>query len=671
MFAFAFAYRPVAALSLLLLLCLSAGCTHDARPTVDAQPIVDARPSVDAGRADGGGDAAPDAELYPNLPSGNPLVPEVAAYPYPSDFYLVDDATTKTGRRVAFPDEALPSQIKPIAINGADGFSRITPILAFLPGSIDDATLPAEDDPAATVKTTSSVLLVKANTNELVPILAENDLNAPNDDERALIIRPLRSLEPKSGYVVILTNKLKDKSGKPHRANPAVRALLDGTPTTEPAIEKQRKAFELVNATIAKVGIEKEAVVLAWSFHTRSEEQVTAPLLSMQDQAMQWTLGAYTIDSDTVDSNKNRQIVGTFTAPNFISPEHLIELDDKGVPKQFGETQAELRLTIPNSIVEARPVILYGHGFLGAPDQGTRGSWNKLCRKNRFISIGSHFGFNEKITSTLITALGSDLSGFRKANADVLQTFVNYTVLGRLVREKLATKISKSLGGGQLIKPLDPQQVHYLGISNGGTFGFVVAATQPKLTRAVMVVGGGGLVHFLQRSVVWNSYAPLVDLLFKYRSLESQLAFAVLQTTLDPIDSMNYVHRLTENRFPGREPLEAQCHMAIHDSQVDNLVSEWVYRTSRTPLVTPSPKDIWGLETITAPAPAGAPAGTKSALFVYDEKVAPPPEGNVPPATDNDTHSTVRNLVSYQKHVAEFLENGKFVQVCEGACDPE
>ena len=654
------AYRLFVALVFSLPLCLSAACSDDAQPAADAGPVED-----------GAADAGPDVGLYPNLPSGNPLVPEMAAYPYPSDFYLVDDASTKTGRRVEFPAEALPSQLDPVAINGADGFSRITPILAFLPGSIDEATLPADDDPAATVKTTSPVLLVKANTNELVPILAENDLTAPRDDWRALIIRPLQALDPNSGYVVILTNKLKDKSGKPHSANPAVRALLDGTPTTEPAIEKQRKAFELVNATIAKVGLKKDAVVLAWSFHTRSEEQVTAPLLSMQDQAMQWTLGAYTIDSDTVDADKNRQIVGTFTVPNFISPQHLIELDDKGVPKQFGETQAELRLTIPDSIVEARPVVLFGHGFLGGPSQGTRSSWNKLCRENRFISIASHFGFNDTMTSTIVKAIGGNLAAFRTANADVLQTFVNYTVLARLVREKLATDITKDLGAGQLIKPMDPTKVHYLGISNGGTFGFVVAATQPKLTRAVMVVGGGGLVHFLQRSVVWNGYSPLVNLLFKYRSLDSQLAFAVLQTTLDPIDSMNYVHRLTENRFPGREPLKAQCHMAIHDSQVDNLVSEWVYRTSKTPLITPSPKDIWGLETITAAAPGGAPAGTKSALFVYDEKVAAPPKGNLPPATDNDTHGTVRDLLGYQKAVVEFLENGNFVQVCDGACDPE
>jgi len=43
----------------------------------------------------------------------------------------------------------------------------------------------------------------------------------------------------------------------------------------------------------------------------------------------------------------------------------------------------------------------------------------------------------------------------------------------------------------------------------------------------------------------------------------------------------------------------------------------------------------------------------------------------VPPKDDNKTHGTVRKLTVYQKQVPTFLETGKFVQVCKGACDPE
>ena len=385
---------------------------------------------------------------------------------------------------------------------------------------------------------------------------------------------------------------------------------------------------------------------------------------------MAWKLGPYTLDEDTVDADKNRQVVGSYTVPNFISPEGIIVLDDQGVPKQFGEKKTVLHLTIPDSIDGPRPIILYGHGFLGSSKEGTRGSYNKLCREHRFSSIGSFFGFNDQMTTKALTILTSDLGNVAQIDADVLQTFVNYTVLGRLVREKLAAEISKTVAG-KTINPIDADRVYYMGISNGGTFGYVVAATQPKLSRAVMVVGGGGLVHFLQRSVVWNGYQPFIDVVFKENAINAQLAFAILQTGLDPIEPMNYVSRLVENRFPGRESMQAALHMAVNDSQVDNLVSEWVFRTAKVPMITPSPKPIWGVDTIIAPPPDGAPKGTKAALFVYDEHLLPSPPGNVPPPTDNHAHNSVRKLVAYETQVAEFLETGRFIQVCSGACDPD
>jgi pimeloyl-ACP methyl ester carboxylesterase len=617
-----------------------------------------------------GGDAAPDGPgLYPNKPGGNPLVPEVAAYPYPSDFYLVDDSTTKTGRRVEFPEAALPAKLPPRAINGADGFSRITPILAFLPGGVDPTTLPPAQDPAASIAKGASVALLDADSGERVPVLAEVDMASASDSLRAVILRPLRSLEPNRGYVVVLTTKLETLDGKAHTPNPAMKALLDGTPTGVAAIEDQRKSFELVKAALGKAGIAKADVALAWSFHTRSEEQTTGPLLAMQDLAMKAPLGAYTIKSDSVDTNNNRQIVATFKGPNFIEPTSQKLVSENGVPKQFGEFEIEFALTIPASVDGPRPVVLYGHGFLGSWKEGTRGSWNKLCRDNKFSSIGTYFGFNDTMTTMLLQTLTSDLGEVGRINAAVLQTFVNYTMLSRLLREKLAQDIEKDVSGTK-VKQLDAQEVSYLGISNGGTFGFVVAATLPELERASLVVGGGGLIHFMQRSVVWNGYQPLFELIFK-DPRELQLVLAVAQTALDPIDSMNYAPRLVENRFPGRKAMTAAVHIAINDSQVDNLVSEWVLRSAKVPVITPSPKNVWGVDTIAAPSPGGAPAGTKAAAFIYDEKVTPNPPGNVPPKTDNRTHNTLRDLSVYQQHVATFIETGTFVQVCSGPCDPD
>jgi pimeloyl-ACP methyl ester carboxylesterase len=413
-------------------------------------------------------------------------------------------------------------------------------------------------------------------------------------------------------------------------------------------------------------------VVQAWSFHTRSEAALQKPLLSMHAAVNKAPLGAHTIVSDKIedkDGKKNRQIVAKLKVPNFVAAsDGLLKLDAAGEAVQQGEREIELGITIPSTVDGPRPVILFGHGFLGSWVQGTRGSFNDLCTDNRFSAVMSFFGFNDNLELKLAEALSANMGAFESVVAEVLQTFANYTALARLVKERLAQELTQPGAGGP-VKVFDPAEVHYMGISNGGTFGFVVAATSPQLTRANIVVGGGGLVHFLQRSVVWNGYRGLVDIIYPdARNL--QLMMSLMQIVIDPIDSMNYVEHLVQNRFPGCQPIRVAMHMAVNDSQVHNLVSEWVARTADIPLVTPSPKTIYGLRTTTAPQPDGAASDVPAVLFVYDEKVTPYPAGNIPPATDNNTHGTVCKLDVYKKTSAAFIEKGKLIQFCDGACDP-
>lgn len=614
------------------------------------------------------GDPLP--ETFPNKPGGNPLVPEVAGFPFPSDFYLAKDEKTATGYHVAIPDAALPTgpgltaaQFRPF-----DGFSRIPAILAFLPGGVDGDSLPDPRKPELTVKADSPVMLLEGTSWKQVPILAENDARADTPRVRALIIRPLRALRPSTRYVVVLRDTLRTADGKPHEANDAFRALRDGLSTNDPAIERQRKDFVVVREAIEKAGLERSEVVLAWSFHTRSEKQVVAPLLAMHDIVERYQLGDATITSDEIDAKKNRQLAGHFMVPNFVpGAGRGIELSSAGKPIQFGKRKVEFVITVPDSVKQPRPVVVWGHGFLGSRIQATRGSVNELCRKSRFVTAGTNIGFNDDIETETLKALTTDLSSIDWVVAENLQTFVNHTALARLLKEKLSKTLTKTTSTGR-VKVIDPDEVHYAGASNGGTFGLVVAATSPEFERAALVVGGGGLTHFLQRAVQWNGYGPVFDLVLK-EPREQQLAFSLLQTSIDPIDSMSYASHLVNDRFKGLKPMRAAMHMAVNDSQVRNLVTEWVARTAGVKLVVPTPKKVYGLDTIHAEAPDGA-KDVDGVMFVYDEKVAPSPVTNLPPKKDNGTHGTVRELDVYMKSVTALIEHGKFVQYCDGACDP-
>jgi pimeloyl-ACP methyl ester carboxylesterase len=304
-------------------------------------------------------------------------------------------------------------------------------------------------------------------------------------------------------------------------------------------------------------------------------------------------------------------------------------------------------------------VLIYGHGFLGTHPQATRSSFNELCRRGAISAIGLNFGMYESLLPLIVKALNGEAEFFARIRGGVMQSMVNSSVAGRYLREALSERFPE----------FNPQDVQYLGISNGGTFGALFAATTHVVSKATLVVGGGGLSHFLQRASQWNDLGFIAKRNFR-DPRELQLYLALLQEQLDPIDPINFVDRLISPRFEGRGPMRASLHMAVNDSQVHNLVSEWVARTAGVPLLTPSAKPIWGLEEVSAPLSDEDALALPSALVVYDEMLAPYPGGNIAPLEDNGGHGTIRQLESYQLNVLDFINEDKLNQHCEGPCDP-
>lgn len=609
---------------------------------------------------------------FPNLPGGNPLVPEVALYPFPSDFYLEADPSTATGWRVALPGEALPARfdddepdpIPAAMFDGLDGFSIAPIILASLPGGIALESLPDPTVTDATLDDSSPVFLIDTRTWERVPVLAELDQTVPEPPmDQSLILRAHMALAYDTSYVVVLTNRLTTPEGTAHVAGDAFRALRDGTATADPDIEKQRERFVLVNEAIARLNLDPVDVVLAWSFHTRSEQSTVQTFLEMQRLAWAAPVGDYQIDSDATDL-ENRILRGTFTVPEFLDADGLVVLDGDGLPRVLGDRVEEFIVTIPVTVDEPRPVIVFGHSFFKTLDESSEGAINELCRVHRFSAVATNLGFSSPDMARTVEILGLEIESIDWVVSLNWQKMANFTALAKLVRERLAADITGIDGQGQSFSPLDPAQVHYSGISNGGTFGFAIASTSPAFTRASLVVGGGGLTHFLQRSVWWS----VVDYFLQDRfpnPISLQLLMSLTQMKLDPIDGLSYVAHLTQDRYEGLPPLKAQIHMARGDSQVRNVLTEWMARTAGAHLITPSVMEVWGLPTVDASDPIN---DIDSALYIYDEAVTPSPTTNLPPEGDNGTHSKAARIPALQENWAQFLEHGHFINACGGPC---
>ena len=648
----------------------------DDEPTVDVglspdqEPIAEADAEVDMELIDAElqiSDQALDIEPpadFPNQEGGNPINPESALYPYPSDFYLKANPNTATGFEVDFPSEVLLKTMPAAAFVGQDGFSRMPIILSAWPRGVDQASLVSTSDHGESMLDESTTLLIEHGSLRRIPHLAEVDLTVSNDQEGTVIIRPVVVLEPNQSYTVVIRNTLKDLEGVNYEANAAFQALKDGNPQGYEPLVRQQVSYERTRQVIEASGVDMDSVILAWQFHTRSQDSISADLLRMQEQAAEWPLGQVSVVEEQ-ENSLNTIIKGEVEMPLYVG-ENGLSYDDQGQVQAVGTKAYTYSLTIPKSItnvdeddLDPRPVIMYGHGFLGDHDQSTRSSFNEMCRQGKFNAIGLKFGIHGDLLPWLIQGLAGNFRAFKMLRAEVMQTMVNYSVMSRYV-----SRLSERYPA------LDPSRVYYMGISNGGTFGNLYAATSMLVEKAVLVVGGGGLAHFLQRATQWNTLGDLAKREYPEPWL-MQAYLSQLQDQLDPIDPINYADHLISPRFEGRLPLRAQIHMAIHDSQVHNLVSEWVARSANVPVFTPSPKWIWGLRELEAPLSPEQALSLPSAMYVYDEMVAPYPPNNIAPLEDNDTHGTVRQLESYQRHIIDFLDQGIMQQVCDGACDPE
>jgi len=600
------------------------------------------------------GDKADDTLLHIDAVDGDPRVTAHPMYPWPSDYWLVEDDATLTGRSLQLDDAFMPEDFPASLMNGNDGFTRAPAILAVLDGGLDPATLP---DVATTATADSPVLLLRASDWSPTPALVELDANTDNPTEQALIIRPQVTLDPSEAYVVLLTDGLATQDGDTHTPNEAFRALRDGVETDNDAVEAMREDAALVNEAIDALGLADESVVLGWSFHTRSEAQVVDPLLAMHDAAMAADLGVWTQLEDTQDGD-NRFIKGSFTAPDFLGDGDVISIGGDGAPVQVGEREVEFVMTIPDTVDGPRPLILFGHGFFSDSEEITWSSLQHSLVPWGFSAAATDFmGFTEDDLIETLGAVSGDLSGLQTIIDKQRQSHIHFTLLARLAREQLAAEL-----------PIDAERVRYLGISNGGTQGAVILAASPALDHGALVVPGGGWAHMMQRAVQWTTMGAAFAA--KYDDPpELQLLFSLIQQVFDPVDALNYARGLHLDPFEGRAANAVTMHMAVGDAQVSNMVTGWVARSAGIPMITPSTWTDYDLETITAPEPGSADIG--AALYIYDEGYPPLPEGNVAPTEDNGAHESIRYLEAYTAQVGAFLEDGTIVQVCDGACDPD
>src|SRR5690606_21956844 len=147
----------------------------------------------------------------------------------------------------------------------------------------------------------------------------------------------------------------------------------------------------------------------------------------------------------------------------------------------------------------------------------------------------------------------------------------------------------------------------------------------------------------------------------KARAFQLSQLMSVVMERVDPI---TYTTHLVRDTFPG-SPAERRVLMQIgmSDTQVPNLASHLQARSSGIPLLQPSPREIFGVDTVTSPHDG-------SAMVEFDFHEPVPDLRAMPNEGGNPVHEGVRTLDAAIAQIDEFLKkDGTIANFCHGVCD--
>ncbi|CAN5140861.1 hypothetical protein BH09MYX1_BH09MYX1_51410 [soil metagenome] len=603
----------------------------------------------------------------------DPLVPEHCGYPFPNDYYRSVDGAGKGHLHLAkmLPQPASGTPIDPSIVDRRDGFSPGEEALAFFP-NLDFAGLSDEDHIESTLKPDSLTLLVDAETGELVPHFAELDAGTFKEDDEALMIRPVVRLKDAHRYIVAIRQGLKDRDGKPIIARDAFRYLRDGVTTKNADFEARRPHFADIFDHLAKAGIPKDALLLAWDYTTATRESTTSDMLAMRDDALA-LVGAdgpeYTITKiePAPNSDLAMRLYGTMHVPLYLNdpgPGSHIVRDENGKPKRNGFADYEFLVLVPNSASPDNPagILQNGHGLLGYKTEGIDGYFAKMCNRHDYVGVAVDWiGMAHEDVPVVTEAATTNLNVFASAVDRQHQGFVNSLLAMRMMMGRM-TKDPNLLVKGKPI--IDPTRRFYRGDSQGGIFGTTYMAISTDVTRGLVGEPGMPYTLLLDRSVDFGGFKFLLRGAFP-NGLDGRLVQALLQILWDRTEPNGYAPYLANDMLPGTPAHRILIHAAIGDHQVTPLGAHLIARTVGAKNLKPVNRSVWGI------SEADGPIQGESVLVEYDFGLPPAPKVNVPMHEGDDPHGAVRGLDVSQDQADEFFRTGIVKPFCNGPCNPE
>ncbi|MCX7944931.1 MAG: hypothetical protein N2746_10535 [Deltaproteobacteria bacterium] len=517
--------------------------------------------------------------------------------PFPSDFFTVEDKFCTSGKRINLSNinnEPLDLGLVFLgdqylqAINKMCGFATFGPIIIPFLGKIDISPYENAIDNFESLP----ILLYKGGQEPvIVPIsikFVEKYIETSRRLLRYLWIRPLRPLEEDSKYYYFVLNSLRDSKGnRIIRDRGFERVINERYNLTG---EEQRLGV-LVNEAIEfllglRSDIRKDDIAMAMSFTTNKVRSVYKNVRDfLYSENLPFNL-SFDVDDDGMDDIGNATnykgrdyssieglkyiVEGKFDAPSFIDKKGRIVFKNSDTPVMQKIEKIGFTLFIPNGS-QPHKIAMFQHG-LSAQRWDMRGIADIFLKENiAFIAI-------DAVTHGSRTADPSR-SGFQFLNindplatrSNFMQTHFDHLRLVQFV--KSLEGFDRLPYGADGIPDFDVSRFFYVGNSLGAILGGVTISIEDLLELAVLNVGGGGMMDFVQ-SFLLQAAPSLAEM------PEVPLFSAVAQNILDGIDpSVHSIYTSSKKYILLQE--------ACEDFTVPNATTEGLARALRIPLVRP------------------------------------------------------------------------------------
>jgi hypothetical protein len=289
-------------------------------------------------------------------------------------------ADTPTGRRLALPAEAMPTNVDgtPIDVtdqNRADGFSPGSAVVIDVPGvDLERSGVAPSTDIGASLRPDAPIVIVDLVTGDRVPYWAELDAQASSDESRVLIVRPAVALREGHEHLVVVRG-LVDASGAP----------LDIAPSWTGAQNMAGLAPMLADAGLAdpeQPDADLAGVQMAWTFPVASADSLSGRALAVRalvDEALAGAAPSFMVSS-VRPGDGITTVEGTFEVPSVLSGDGgpgSTMLFESGATAASPTAPAVPVLNPDDPTMSAEfvcvvsatrqlPTVVYGHGLLGS-----------------------------------------------------------------------------------------------------------------------------------------------------------------------------------------------------------------------------------------------------------------------------------------------------------------